>query len=388
MAKSWFFRGVMVCFGFSLSFSSIPMSGAQTPFQNPLQVEEFDDPLLPQTQVIRPLSPLEKFRLEEALDQLNQEAIEVYQQGNVEQAFQIWYRELRLRQKLDTIQEVRALGRVGEVAWSENRSQDFRNIQERLQEIEETAKANNNQDLIRELAEAHEKMRETEGAIALYEILLENSPNPNPLLEKIASLYQSQFNYQQAASTYETLLAKAQAENNTVARINYIETLKDLYEQAENYQQAIQVKQRLRGIYQQQNNQQALPALIVSLGDDYRQTQQLDQASESYQEAFRLAWSQQKYAIASDALENLAQLYRNDGNLETTLDIYEQLLIVQEQSYDHYGLMMTYNKIGEIYQQRNQQQQALTAYENALRLAQSISYQEDYFQNKIESLKS
>ncbi|MDR9405552.1 MAG: hypothetical protein RI580_19195, partial [Halothece sp. Uz-M2-17] len=64
------------------------------------------------------------------------------------------------------------------------------------------------------------------------------------------------------------------------------------------------------------------------------------------------------------------------------------LLIIQQQSYDHYGLMMTYDKIGEIYQQNNQPEQARSAYQNALQFARSLSYQEDYFQNKIQQLKS
>ena len=388
MKFSFLFRVLLATLGVNLSLLFVSPTRAQTPFKNPLQVEQFDDPLLPNPPVNRPLSPLEKFRLEEALKALKNQAENVYQQGKTEQAFTIWYRELRLRQKLDLNGEVKALGRVGEMAWSENRSQDFRNIRERLRKIEAMAQEENNRKLLETLAESYEKMREIDGAIALYQQLLEESPNPSQRLETIARLQQAQFNYTEAANTYQNLLAKAEATKNRNAEIKYLETLKSLYQQTNNPQQGITIIQRLINTYQQENNQQPLPALLVSLGENYQKTQQLEQASKTYEKAFQLAWSQQKYAIASEALENLAQLYRNQGAIETTLDIYKQLLIVQEQSYNSYGLMVTYDKIGEIHQQRNQPQPARNAYENALKLAQSLSYRENYFQEKIQNLKS
>ncbi|WP_150107068.1 lipopolysaccharide assembly protein LapB [Halothece sp. PCC 7418] len=386
--KILFWKGLIASLTVSFSLSlAIPIK-AQPPFKNPLQVEKFDDPLLPKTPVQRPLSPLEKFRLKEALDGLNQQARENYQQGKIERAFQVWYRELRLRQKLDFPEEVQALGRVGEIAWLENRSADFRNIRERLRVIEEKARENNNSELLATLAENYEQMRELDGAIALYQGLIENSNNPTTLLEKIAQLHADQFHYQEAADAYEKLLAQAKPAENTIVIINYLKQLKTWYEQAENPQAGIETKQHLIELYQRQNNEQALPAIMVSLGEDYVTLQQFDQASTTYQEAFRIARSQQKYAIAAMALENLAQLYQNQGSLQATLEIYEQLLIVQQQSYDHYGLMMTYDKIGEIYQDNHQPEPARSAYQKALEFARSLNYQEDYFQDKIQQLKS
>ena len=384
--KILFLKGLIA--SLTVSFSLIPTVPikAQTPFQNPLQVEQFDDLLLPQTSVQRPLSPLEKFRLNEALDRVNQQAQKHYQEGNVEEAFQVWYRELRLRQKLDPIEEVKALGSVGEIAWLENRSADFRNIRERLRVIEEKARENNQRQLLETLAENYEQMRELDGAIALYQKLAKDSNNPTPLLEKIAQLHAKQFHYQDAADAYESLLTQTQG--NPTASLQYLKQLKTWYEKADNPDAGVQTKQRLIDIYQQQNNQQALPAILVSLADDYVKLNQFEQASTTYQEAFKTARSQQKYGMAAMALENLAQLYRNDGTLETTLEIYEQLLVIQRQSYDHYGLMMTYDKIGEIYQENDQPKLARSAYQKALEFAQSLSYQEDYFQNKLEQLKS
>ncbi len=378
----------LVCFGGNLFLISAMPVWAQSPFQNPLQVEEFEDPLLPQLPINRPLSPLERFNLEKQLAELNRRARVKYEQGNVEEAFNIWYRELRLRQKLEIAKEVEALARVGEIAWLENRSEDFRNIRQRLIEIETKAKENNNNELLQQLAKTYERMRVNDRAIAVYNFLREESDNPRPLLEKIASLHESQFQDEQAVQTYEKLLEIAQAENNSSAEIRYLRSLKNLYEQANHAEKGIATKERLISQYQEQNNEQALSSLFLALGEDYQKMRQFNSASEAYEQASTRAWSQQKYAIASEALNNLGQLYHQEGSLKTALEIYEQLLIVQQRVSNVYGLMNTYNKIGEIHQERDRDQQALVAFENALELARSLKYQEDYFQEKIQNLKS
>ena len=384
-----FLRVFLVSLGVHLSLGLATPAWSQNPFlKNPLQVEEFDDPLLPQTSVNRPLSPLEKFRLEQNLDQLNQEAMELYEQGKVDEAFAVWYRELKLRQKLDFVIEVEALGRVGEFAWLENRTPDFRNIEERLEEIETIALENQERNLIETLAISYEQMREIDGAIALYEILLEDTDNPQQILETIANLHEAKFNYEQAAKTYEKLLEIAEAENDSIAETQYLRNLKNLYELSENAEAGIATKKRLIDIYQQQNQPEMLPPIMASLAEDYAETGQIEQAIVTYQEASGLAWSQEKFAIASDALDNLARLHLDHNEPEMALETYQKLLTVQNQSYDYYGLMNTYDAIGELYQQRDQNEQALSAFENALKFAQSLSYQEEYFQNKIQNLKS
>ena len=376
---------LLSCFSNLLLITATPV-WAQSSFQNPLQVENFNDPLLPQPPVSRPLSPLERFNLEKQLAQLNRRAREKYEQAKVEEAFNIWYRELKLRQKLEVSKEVEALGRVGEIAWLENRSEDIRNIRERLKEIETTARENNNRDLLKQLAQTYETMRINDRAIALYNFLLENSDNPPSLLEKIASLHESRFQYQQAAQTYQTLLNNVQT--NTTKKINYLRALNHAYEQADNPDKSLITKKRLIDHYQTQNNEQPLPSLFLALGEDYQETGQVNLASETYDQAYRRALPQQQYAIAAEALNQLGQLYHQEDALQTTLEIYKQLLIVQQRSSNIYGLMMTYDKIGEIHQQRDRDQQALSAFENALDLARSLSHQEDYFQAKIQNLKS
>ncbi|MGL5806395.1 MAG: hypothetical protein ACRC11_13305, partial [Xenococcaceae cyanobacterium] len=103
---------------------------------NPLQTD-LGDPLLPK--VDRPLSPLEKSKLEKACDDLNAQASQLFNESKEEEAFKIWYRELRLRRELGQFEEVSALGRVGELAWQKNRSKDVEIISKRLEALEQQA---------------------------------------------------------------------------------------------------------------------------------------------------------------------------------------------------------------------------------------------------------
>ena len=59
---------------------------------------------------------------------------------NENEAFEIWYRYLRLHQKLTTLEEIEALGNVGQIAWNQTRGPDVQIIVERLVKIEQRLK--------------------------------------------------------------------------------------------------------------------------------------------------------------------------------------------------------------------------------------------------------
>jgi len=100
--------------------------------KNPLELEE-KDPLIPTYD--RPLSPLELRKLRAELDALNAQATALHTAGRKEEAYPIWFRELRLRRYFGLIAEIEALGRVGNVVWGDNRIDEIRWITERLDAI-------------------------------------------------------------------------------------------------------------------------------------------------------------------------------------------------------------------------------------------------------------
>jgi len=376
-------------------------------FYNPLEITT-PDPLLPQ--LTRPLSTSEKLKLRAALDKLNQQAATSFAAGDTEKAFAIWSRELRLRRFLGITEEIPALGRVGEIAWRENRRLELNAITRRLQEIgqqiqvltpDKTKKEDRQQsqvftppslDVLNALGIAFQQVREPRSAIAVYErILAIQRQQQDPIavettLRTIAELHLSWFNYPPAAAAYEQLLQNASERGDRLEVINYLQQLNYVYEQARQYQQALAVKQRLGEVYQQQQQNDLLPALQLDIGANYEAMGQLKQAFTSYQQAYTAAWELQQYAQASDALRQMVRLYRSQQQTDAALQTSQILLESDRLAANLYGMMTTYDQIGQINLNRGNYDRALTAFQQGLELAQQLKYQEDYFTQQIQQI--
>ncbi|NET85433.1 MAG: tetratricopeptide repeat protein [Moorea sp. SIO1F2] len=382
---------------------------------NPLELTS-PDPLLPSLSPDEPLNPSERSRLSQALDELNAEAQAEFKAGNQSKAFEIWYREIRLRRVLgDPVAEVQTLGRVGGVAWNENNKQSVQLITARLEEIQQENKAEDsiNLPLLKALGKAYEQIRVPGQALTVYEQILADARNQEDMaaveatLKTMGQLHMAWFDYPKAAETYEELLAQAQnqAQNqrdvpwplghatrmeplreriNEQEQVAYLQELAYIYDQDQQPDQALPKKQQLVDIYLNQGNDTQIPALKIAIASDYNSLNQPEKASQTYQEAYSLAWSLQQFAHASEALQPLAQLYLTSKQPEFALQVYEVLLQVEQKSYNYYGLMNTYDKIGQVYLDMNNYPQALAAFQKGLDLAESLQHREAYFVNKIQ----
>ncbi|WP_229419070.1 MULTISPECIES: tetratricopeptide repeat protein [Moorena] len=366
---------------------------------NPLELTA-PDPLLPSLSPDEPLNPSERSRLKQALDELNAEAEAEFKAGNQSKAFDIWYREIRLRRVLgDPVAEVQTLGRVGGVAWNENNKQSVQLITARLEEIQQENEAEDsiNLPLLKALGKAYEQIRLPGQALTVYEQILADARNQGDMaaveatLKTMGELHMAWFDYPKAAETYEELLAQVQTDvplEPLRERINeevaYLQELAYIYDQDQQPDQALPKKQQLVDIYLNQGNDTQIPALKIAIASDYNSLNQPEKASQTYQEAYSLAWSLQQFAHASEALQPLAQLYLTSKQPEFALQVYEVLLQVEQQSYNYYGLMNTYDNIGQIYLDMNNYPQALAAFQKGLDLAESLQHREAYFVNKIQ----
>ncbi|NEP54160.1 MAG: tetratricopeptide repeat protein [Moorea sp. SIO3C2] len=389
-----------------LCFASVTLSQSSDN-DNPNLLElTAPDPLLPSLSPDEPLNPSERSRLSEALDELNAEAEAEFKAGNQSKAFDIWYREIRLRRVLgDPVAEVQTLGRVGGVAWNENNNQSVQLITARLEEIQQENEAEDsiNLPLLKALGKAYEQIRLPGQALTVYEQILADARNQGDMaaveatLKTMGELHMAWFDYPKAAETYEELLAQAlnQDQNQRDVpleplreRINeevaYLQQLAYIYDQDQQPDQALPKKQQLVDIYLNQGNDTQIPALKIAIASDYNSLNQPEKASQTYQEAYSLAWSLQQFAHASEALQPLAQLYLTSKQPEFALQVYEVLLQVEQQSYNYYGLMNTYDNIGQIYLDMNNYPQALAAFQKGLDLAESLQHREAYFVNKIQ----
>ncbi len=365
---------------------------------NPLEII-VPDPLLPDLK--KPLNAEEKRDLKTKLDQLNLEANQQLQLGNIIAAFDIWNREIRLRRALGTKAELEALGRVGQFAWEKNQTTEVRYINERLQTIQkdilsqklgETQTPEKRKDLLMDLGMAYRQIRSRDLAVGVYQQIVAMARENQDLnllettLNTIGDLHLNWFDYPQAVATYRELLVIAQNQGDRLKEINYLKQLIYLHDRARKAQEALDTKLMLASVYLDQKQLVLVPPLQIAIAADYMTINQLNQAAKTYQDAYALAWSLQQYNYASEALQKLANLYKSRNQTPAALQVYQILLDVEQRSYNVYGLMNAYDQIGKIYQSRQAYPQALSAFQNGLNLAKKLGYREDYFINQIQQV--
>ncbi len=379
---------------------------------NPLEITE-PDPLLPYDYKDRPLTTQERKEITAAADRLALRGAAQFQQGDAIGAFESWNRELRLRRVAGPLAaEVRALGRVGDVAWRANNLTQLRYITLRLDDIWKLTKPSPNASkpddrqtkigesvsipdrtqLWQELGLAYQLVRLPKSATQVYEELLTDArqrDNAYLLEATLIALGQVQmgwFDYAGATKTYEELLERSQARNDLFNEPIYLNQLAYITEQAKQPEQAINYQEQLVNFYQKTNNPQPIPALNIKIADNYRRLKRLEQAEANYQLAYQLAQTQLQFANAGDALRKLGDLYRENNRLEAALRMYSFLVIVEQQAYNTYGVMTAYDQLGQLYTQQKQYPEAIAAFQKGLEIARQLKNREDYFVSQIEKV--
>ncbi|MEH2123540.1 tetratricopeptide repeat protein [Nostoc sp.] len=369
---------------------------------SPLEITT-PDPLSPRSlKDKQPLTPQERQKLEPALEALNQAAAAKLQAGQQVAAFEIWNRELRLRRFLGSLAEVQALSRVGAIAWKLNDGQEVQYITERLQAIQKQVQSQKKNvpidlELWRSLAEAYKNVRSSKLAIEAYDqvlLVVRQQQDQTAVLETLKTLgelHLSWFDYRKAAPIYEELLSLATSLGDRVNEVTYLQQLADIYEQTNQPQQSLNVLNKLAEIYVNENNLTEIPGLKLAIASDYESLAKKDpnlllEAFKNYQEAYTTAWQLKEYVRAGDALQKLIALYRSQGQTEEALQASEILVQIQAQAANFYGMMQAYDQIGQLHLERKEFPQALTAFQQGLKLAQQLKHEEAYFTGQIAKL--
>jgi tetratricopeptide (TPR) repeat protein len=402
-----------------LWFSAGSIASAQT---NPSNLDQFSpnpleittpDPLTPANES---LSSSQREELSAALDRLNLEAVAKQQAGDGVGAFEIWFRELRLRRYLGPAAEIAALNRVGSVAWSSSKTLELKFITQRLEAIQKQVKSQvpANTELLPALAAAFQQVRAKGPTVEVYQEILENARQRQDILAQgqtlkaIGQIHINWLSYEKAAPVYEELAtliqenralfaANAAVPNPAVVAGNgappqpvtpptEVDSLRQLayvYQQSKQPLKAIVAREKLVSVYVKLQNPSAIPPLKIAIANDYQTLGQINLAAQYYQEAYNLAVPIQQYAEASEALDKLALLYRSQKQWEPTLRIYQMQLLLEERAYNWYGLMNTYDNIGQVYQEMKDYKQALEAYQKGLEVAKRLGHRQEYFGKKI-----
>ncbi|MEG3839443.1 tetratricopeptide repeat protein [Microcoleus sp. herbarium14] len=379
---------------------------------NPLEITT-PDPLAPANES---LSSTQREELTAALQQLNLEAVAKLQAGDGAGAFDIWFRELRLRRYLGPAAEIAALSRVGSVAWSSSKNLELQLITKRLQAIQKQVRSQvpMNTELLPVLAAAFQQVRAKGPTVEVYQEILDNARKnqdilaQGQLLKDLGLIHINWLSYDKAAPLYEELATLIQenralfAANSVVTNpavvagngappqpvtppteVDALRQLAYVYQQSKQPLKAIAAREKLASVYLNLQNPSAIPPLKIAIATDYQTLGQINLAAQYYQEAYNLAVPIQQYAQASEALDKLALLYRSQKQWEPTLRIYQMQLLLEERAYNFYGLMNAYDNLGQVYQEMKDYNKALEAYQKGLEVAKRLGHRQEYFDKKI-----
>ncbi|MEL6930541.1 MAG: hypothetical protein AAFO95_18185, partial [Cyanobacteria bacterium J06600_6] len=160
----------------SINLAFIQNTLAQSLLANPLEVEiDKSDPVIPFGYQRRKLSTFEINRIKREMVKLDRTAKAELQEGRGDNAFKLWYRQLKLARAVDVETEIEALGKVGEIAWLNNRGQDLRNIANRAIAIESELKSELSYDLLTTFATAYQQFRYLPQALSIWERIVADS---------------------------------------------------------------------------------------------------------------------------------------------------------------------------------------------------------------------
>ena len=350
---------------------------------NPLQLDR-SDRLIPKGYGKRELSSFEKYRLQKEIIKLDKTAKNELARGNTGLAMELWYRRLRLTRIIDIQAEVKALGKIGAIAWKENLTEDVRNIANRLDAIE-TAKVKKKKvssKLLNDLAVAYESVRYLDKAIDIYEHLSLRS-NKDKTIDRLGELYLDIFDYDKAAKIYQQKLDRNILPKQ---RKTILKTLVEIYDRTQQINRSIAVKKQLVKYYNEKQ-QKEIPALKIAIARDYETLKQVQKAILVYQQAFDMAFKNKQLAIATEALTQIGKLQQKQ-NIEQAIDTYNQLITVQQQSYNYYSLINTYDTLGKIYLKSNNPNKAKQFFQQGLDLAITLNYKIEYFRDRLKRLSA
>lgn len=368
---------------------------ARDTFLSDPEFAEPRDPLLPDLAVTRSLSPLERLALEEALDQLALAAEEQYLAGQTNVAIQAWMREVRLRRILGYEQEIPAIGRVGLRVWESSRSQEVQLLTLRLRQIQADLLAQEPLDTttLEAVAATFEVLRDIDSAIAVYNALITraaqagDTPQRRTFLEKLANLQESWFRFEVAGKTYQTLLSSlSSSQQLSLQRTQYLQGAIRNYEDAGQLQVAIGHQRQLLRQYQDTAQIQLIPALLLAIARNYRDLGEPEQARPYYEATYTVALPQNQSSLASDAVRDLAGIYLSLNKLEDVRYLYEQQIAVDGLSYNAYGIMQAFDKLGQLYERQDDLDAAITAYQEGLILASHLQYRDIHFKYRLQQL--
>ncbi|MFM7470564.1 MAG: hypothetical protein ACKO5P_03535 [Nodosilinea sp.] len=354
------------------------------------------DSLLPNLLLPRPLSPLEKRALGQALDQMANQLVNLSAQDRSEVTIQLWLRWLRLSRLLGTDREIQALEQTVRQMRDWNATQPLQLLAVRLglivTDLDGTDAAYGAR--VEALARIAGLMGNLEAAVNLRRTLATlalnrgDRPGYQAQLEALANLYEEWFEFEKAAALYGELLQLVATKPNQADQTRFWQHRIDNLEQAQDLTAAIAAQQQLLTLYRQQEESWPRVAEVqTAMAKNYERLGSLNLASRQYQTAYTNAISAQQLDLAATILRHMAVLYQRQQRWSDVIYLEQQLLRVAQRASNTYGQMDSFDRLGQAYEHGGDIPLARQAYGQGLVLARILGVRQDYFQAQVNRLQ-
>ena len=376
-------------------------SPALAAMENPRSLDKPKaDPLLPSLTLNRPLSPLERRLIEETIVQLNQEAQQLLETSQTDQAFDLWFRILNLQRRLGRSQEITGLGSIGEQAWKAGRRIELEAITDRLHRLETELRKSPQQTLSSDgkaLGLAYQQVRDLNAAQTFYQFQLQlaqqqqDSTAMAEILTELIAVQWGSLNYALATDYTQQKLTLLRSGPVTLKSLqeerSLLNSLAFLAQQIGDYPTQISALEETIALTLDLGLVEEVPTLWADLGNAYRANNQFNLAVQSYYQGYGFAQENQQYEAAQRILTSLGQLQEAEGQLQDAIQTYELLRQVHRYSSNLLGLLDSYDRLGQLYLQIQRPEQAQEQFEQGLTLARRLKYRELEFEVNLQQFE-
>jgi CHAT domain-containing protein/Flp pilus assembly protein TadD len=298
-------------------------------------------------QVISQASPQDK--LAEA-ERLNQQVIQLYQQGKYNEAIPLAEQALAIRKKVlgdNNRLTADSLNNLAELYKSQGRYSEAEPLLEQALAIRRKQLGDNHSDtaeslnnlaaLYRDIGRYSEAEPLYQQALAIWKKLLgDNHPLTAQSLNNLALLYESQGRYQEAESIYQDILfiVKKQLGDNHPDTAQSLNNLAELYRVQGRYSEAEPLLKEALDIRKQQlgDNHPSTATSLNNLALLYQSQGRYSEAEPLYQQALAIRKQQlgDNHPDTATSLNNLATLYYSQYDIPQAINYRTQALAVEE----------------------------------------------------------
>jgi tetratricopeptide (TPR) repeat protein len=336
-------------------------------------------------QVISQASPQDK--LAEA-ERLNQQVIQLYQQGKYNEAILLAEQALAIRkQQLGdnhplTAQSLNNLALLYRV---QGRYSEAEPLYKQALAIRKQQLGDNHPDTaasLNNLAALYQSQGRYSEAEPLYKQALairkqqlgDNHPNTAASLNNLAALYQSQGRYSEAEPLYKQALAirKQQLGDNHPNTATSLNNLAGLYQSQGRYSEAEPLYKQALAISKQQlgDNHPDTATSLNNLAGLYESQGRYSEAEPLYKQALAIRKQQlgDNHPDTASSLNNLAELYQSQGRYSEAEPLYKQALAIWKQQLgdNHPNTATSLNNLAELYRVQGRYSEAEPLYKQAL----------------------